>query len=379
MNARVALIRCESYDLDEVRDAVGRGLSLVGGLSAFFRETERILLKPNLLVGDPPEKCVTTHPAVFQAVAERLIQIGVHLSYGDSPAVGKTLSVARKAGLARVADELGIELADFKTGMDVFFDKGLQPRRFILAKAVYDHDGVISLPKLKTHGLERMTGAVKNQFGCIPGMLKGEFHLKLPDAEEFAKMLVDLNVLIRPKLFIMDGIRGMEGNGPRGGKPRKMDVLLFSSDPIALDATVCRLIHLDPEHVPTITWGMRAGLGTYLNDDIELVGDDCKSFEVPDFNVRRRPVRSVRRGWISRFLDHWIVPRPCIQAEKCVRCGLCVQICPARPNAIFFRGEDRSVPPVYNYDQCIKCYCCQEICPESAIRLKTPILRKLVV
>ena len=76
-------------------------------------------------------------------------------------------------------------------------------------------DGIVSLPKLKTHGMVRVTGAVKNQFGCIPGLLKGEFHARMPDVDLFGQLLVDLNLYLRPRLFVMDGIIAMEGNGPR--------------------------------------------------------------------------------------------------------------------------------------------------------------------
>ncbi|MCK5099108.1 MAG: 4Fe-4S binding protein, partial [Desulfobacteraceae bacterium] len=64
--------------------------------------------------------------------------------------------------------------------------------------------------------------------------------------------------------------------------------------------------------------------------------------------------------------------------EKCVQCGICVNICPVKPKALFFKDDDKSVSPIYNYDDCIKCLCCQEICPESAIELKTPVLRKII-
>ena len=152
------------------------------------------------------------------------------------------------------------------------YEKGVQNKKFTVAKAVMDNDVIVSLPKLKTHAFEKFTGAVKNQFGCIPGVRKGEYHIKLPDAEQFARMLVDLNGLVGPALYIMDGIMAMEGNGPRGGKPRRMNILLFSADPIALDATVCRLLGLDPEYVPTIAAGAEAGYGTHAESGIELRG-----------------------------------------------------------------------------------------------------------
>ena len=376
--SKVALVRCESYEYDSVKRSIERGVSLIGGLSLFVQKGENILLKPNILVGDAPEKCVTTNPAVFKAVIEILINAGANVTYGDSPAIGKPLKAAKKAGLTQVADEFNIKLADFKTGMDVFFDKGLQNRKFTIAKAVFDNDAVISLPKLKTHGLERFTGAIKNQFGCIPGVLKGEFHLKLPGADDFAKMLVDLNKFVSPRLYIMDGIYGMEGNGPRGGTPKKMNILLFSSDPVALDATVCRLIKLNPEYVPTTKYGMQAGMGSFLKEDIELLGDDFDSFFTDDFKVNRNPVKSFNPGFFSDFLNNRIVSKPYIESEKCVQCGVCVSMCPANPKAVFFKDDNKSITPVYNYDNCIRCYCCQEICPESAIQLKTPFLRKII-
>ncbi|MCP3898425.1 MAG: DUF362 domain-containing protein [Desulfobacteraceae bacterium] len=376
--SKVALIRCESYDYSEVKKSVEKGISLLGGLSLFVKKKENILLKPNILIGDVPEKCVTTNPSVFEAVAELFLKSGANVTYGDSPAFGSSLKAAKKAGLTEKADKLNIKMADFKTGIDLFFEKGIQNKKFTIAKAVPDNDGIISLPKLKTHGLEKFTGAVKNQFGCIPGPRKGEFHVKLPNAEDFAKMLVDLNNLVNPRLYIMDGIYGMEGNGPRGGTPKKMNILLFSQDPIALDATVCRLIDLNPEYVPTIKYGMEAGAGTCLENEIELVGDDFKSFKTKDFKINKRPLRPYKPSAVVPFLNKAIVPKPYIIKDTCVKCGICVSMCPAQPKALFFKDENKSDIPIYNYDDCIRCFCCQEICPESTIKLKTPILRKII-
>ena len=144
--SKVAVIRCESYDYAEVRAAVERGLQLIGGPLAFVKSGEKILLKPNLLAADPPEKCVTTHPAVFKAVGEVFQRAGVVLSYGDSPGFGSPEATARKAGIAAVASELQIELADFLKGEEVSFPGGVQNRKFVIARGVLASDGIISLP-----------------------------------------------------------------------------------------------------------------------------------------------------------------------------------------------------------------------------------------
>jgi len=377
MKSKVALVRCGSYEIDEVRQAVSRGLELIGGAGAFVKPGEKILLKVNLLVGEVPEKCVNTHPAVFRSVAELFAAEGAIIQYGDSPGYGTPLAAAKKSGIAAVAEEMNIELADFKEGREVFFEEGNQNKKFFIANGILDADGVISLPKMKTHALERFTGGIKNQFGCVVGMRKGEFHVKLPDPNDFAKMLVDLNSFVNPRLYIMDGIVAMEGNGPRGGTPRPMNVLLFSTDPVALDATASRLINLNPLNVPTTLIGAEAGAGTFQEEEIEIVGDKLKDFICMDFKVERTPVKTVKKNQVISFLNNRLVPKPFIVTEKCTHCGTCVQSCPVEGKAVNWLNGDHTKPPVYDYKKCIRCYCCQEMCPEGAIMLKDPIIIKV--
>ncbi len=377
--ATVALVRCESYDEEAAFNAIGRGLVLLGGAEQFAGPGERILLKPNLLVASAPEKVVTTHPAVFGGIARHLQAAGARLSYGDSPGFGGTGLTARRAGLSEVAEALAIAPADFSTGRQVSFPDGGLIKQFVIADGVLAADGIVSLPKFKTHGLTRITGAIKNQFGCIPGMLKGEFHARMPNVDRFCQMLVDLNRLLRPRLYVMDGIVAMEGNGPRNGTPRPMNVLLLSSDPVALDAAVCRMVNLDPELVPTNSWGEKWGLGSY--SQVEIVGDPLESFVSPDFVVNRRPTSTTGRqeGAFGRLLKNWVIPRPVMVPDNCTHCGTCVQVCPVSPKAIDFRSANgRREPPSYDYSLCIRCYCCQEMCPDDAITIQTPLLGRLI-
>ncbi|OGN99094.1 MAG: hypothetical protein A2Y89_00415 [Chloroflexi bacterium RBG_13_51_18] len=377
VKSKVALVPCDTYDDIKVYDAVKQGIDLIGGLSQFVKAGEKIILKPNLLIGSAPEKCVCTHPAVFKAVGKILLEAGAQVSAGDSPGFGSTVLNMRLAGLKQAADELGIPVADFSKGTAVSHKEGLLVKRFVIADCVLAADGLVSLPKLKTHGLTRMTGAVKNQFGCVPGFLKGQQHARMPDPFAFATMLVDLNMVIKPRIYIMDAVMAMEGNGPRSGRPRKMGALLISSDPIALDAVACRIIDLNPSLVPTAEPGEKAGLGTYHEENIEVVGANVDDFICKDFDVIRKPVEHVSSGMIRNYFKNRINPRPVIDKALCTKCGTCVIHCPVDPKAVDWVNGDETRPPEHNYNRCIRCFCCQELCPEGAIFIKETLLGRL--
>jgi uncharacterized protein (DUF362 family)/Pyruvate/2-oxoacid:ferredoxin oxidoreductase delta subunit len=382
----VAIIRCESYDQDEVNGAVKRGVELLGGAGAFVKKGEKILLKPNWIMAVPPERCATTHPSVFSAVCEVFLAAGADLCYGDSPGAGAAESAALEAatttGTWEIADRIGIPLADFVNGQEVQTASFFEPREFFIAKGALDCDGIISLPKLKTQGFLKLTGAVKNQFGCIVGRRKGAYHAQIHRPADFARMLLDLNAHLKPRLYIMDGVMAMEGNGPMNGDPKKMNVILLSADPIALDATVCRLVDLRPEYSYTVALGMQAGLGTYLSEEIRLLGDPLEGFVVPDFNIGREPISNLSGadGRIQHPGGHES-SRPVIDEDKCERCGVCVDMCPIVPKALSWgapgneggdssAGAPRDKPaPGYDYSRCIRCYGGQEFCPHGAIAI----------
>ena len=368
-----------SYDYREVKASVGKGIDLLGGISTFLKNGKDVLLKPNLLAGDPPEKAVTTHPAVFKAVAEVFKEAGARLYYGDSPGVSKPERAAKKAGIKQVADELGIRSSDFQTPVKVSFPEALLAKQLNLTAAVTKGKSLISISKMKTHGFTRISGAIKNQFGCIPGFLKGEYHVKMPDTHKFSTVLVDITNYLKPGLFIMDGITAMEGNGPRGGDPINMNVLLFSTDPAALDSIFCKLIELNPEFVPYLKIAEQAKLGTYRYENIETVGDNVEELINKNFRVVRKPADRIPTPFrFPTFLKNYISPKPVIHYDLCTGCGSCVLQCPVDPKAAHWSDQVSDKKPGINYKHCIRCYCCQEICPHKAITIKVPLLGKII-
>jgi len=380
--SKVVIIRCETYDKEAVYEAVKRGMDYLGGIGQFVRPEERILLKPNMLRSRKIDSGCTTHPAVFEAVIRLLEEADcTRLFYGDSPGRGMPEKVAEEVGLAEVADRHHISLGEFDHGRTVAFPEGQATKRFELSQAAIDADAIISLSKMKTHGLTRITGAIKNQYGCIYGFNKGAGHARFPNGSQFSRMLVDLNRMLKPRLFIMDGIIAMEGNGPGSGTPVPMNCLLFSDDPVALDATFARMVDLNPEYVPPIVAGAEMALGTYEKEQITLVGDGFGSFVNREFAVERIPVRDETTNRLSklRFVRGWLTRKPVIVKERCIQCGICVASCPLDIKALAFEETAGGRYPKYDYHLCIRCYCCQEMCPKKAIVVKTPFLGKLFI
>jgi MinD superfamily P-loop ATPase len=123
--------------------------------------------------------------------------------------------------------------------------------------------------------------------------------------------------------------------------------------------------------------GERAGLGTYHEENIEVVGEKLAGFICRDFDIVRKPVEHAATGALGTFLKNRTAARPVIDKAKCTRCGTCVRHCPVTPKAVDWVNGDEKRPPEHNYTRCIRCFCCQELCPESAISVKTPLLGRL--
>jgi len=371
MKSTVSIVRCQSYDEKEVLEGLRQSIDLIGGIKNFVKNGDLVLLKPNLLYGKAPEKAVTTHPSIVKGMIQIVREVGGIPFIGDSPSIGSLTRAAEKAGIKRVADENKCPLMEFDK--PIFPPKGGGNffKHLEIDKRVLEADVVINLPKWKTHGMMLLTLGVKNLFGCIPGTRKALWHLKAgEDRKLFAQMLIDLYQIIQPSLTILDGIVGMEGNGPGSGDPIQLGLILTSRDPLSLDQVVCDLLRIPRKSLMTNQVAFEEGMG---KDGIEVVGERLEEIRIPRF---RLPAPSQPDWDLPRFLQkalkNALTSKPVVDEEVCNACNRCLEICPPK----VLSREKRGL--VFDYGKCIRCFCCQEVCPEGAISIKPGWAMKLV-
>src|SRR5450759_2875002 len=377
----VSIARCPDYSSVEVQRAVAEALAPLGGMAAFVSAGQRVFIKPNLLSKAEPERAVTTHPEVLRAVIREVKACGAaSVAVGDSPggrnSPGSIRSVVDGCGLTAVCTEEGAELVLLDDDVvRVPNPSGSALYAFFnLGHAVVDTDVLIDLAKFKTHGFMMFTGAVKNCFGCIPGLEKAQFHLKVPDRDDFGEMLVDLMLACAPKLAIMDAVIGMEGEGPAGGTPKQIGAVIASADCVALDVVASAMAGFDPMEVYTNKAAAGRGLGPSSVDEVQVLGTPWRELAPEHFE---KPTRDLSRGmppWLGRFARRVITSKPYLERPaECTSCATCKANCPVGAITMV---EKR---PSFDYDACIRCYFCQELCPPQVIGLKTPWLVRTLV
>lgn len=371
-NVVVALKACPSYDSSDVQSAVDSIFALCGGIERIVKPGQRVLVKVNLLMKRKPEQATTTHPAVAAAIVHAVQSAGGIPILADSPGGpytrGMLAGVYEACGMKAVAEETGCALNDDFSTMTRYYEEGRVAKHLDLLGILDQVDAVITVGKLKTHGLSTMTGCVKNLYGVVPGTMKVEYHARYQDVGLFSNMLVDLCENVKPCFSILDAVIGMEGEGPSGGRPRKIGALLGSMNPHAVDAVGARLIGLRPEQVITLDAAMERG----LLPEYEIVGDALEPLILHDFDI---PMKYKHVSWVRLVnkLPQGLRPRPVFTHRKCDGCGTCVRACPAKAIAM----DEKRMPQV-DVKKCIRCYCCQELCPKTDVEVKrNPIIALL--
>jgi uncharacterized protein (DUF362 family)/ferredoxin len=395
IDPRVALVRCDDYAAERVEAAVRRAVDLLGGMGAYVQPGQRVLLKPNLVRPAPPERAVSTHPAVVAAVARLVAEAGGQALIVESPggpyAPGLLRSLYRRTGMDRAAARSGARLNDDTAAQQVSLPEGVALRRLDVVQPALEADVIINLPKLKTHNLTTLSLAVKNLFGLVPGATKIGYHAKLADRGAFSQGMLDILCYVRPALHIMDAVVAMEGNGPSGGDPRQVGTVLVSADAVAMDVAAAALVGFDPLEVSTTAAAVDRGLTTGRVEDLALVGDPLEELRVvgfrPGINAAVDPGLLPR--WAARFLGADGEGRTLFQAVStgwlgkqliaypragvtCTGCGFCTRHCPVDAITVVARRARMDTRA------CIRCYCCHELCPENAVELRRTLLGRVV-
>ena len=366
----VSLQKVPDYDRERVKDGLIRLLEPLGGMEAFVHPGERVLIKPNMLSAKAPEKAVTTHPEVVRGMIELVKEAGGVPLVGDSPGVGSCRRVAEKSGILRVIEESGAELVEFVDSVEVT-GQGLF-KRFAVARPYMEADRLINLAKLKTHEMMTMTCAVKNLFGAIIGTGKAAWHLKAGvDREMFSRMLLEIYLLRKPDLNIVDAVVAMEGNGPGSGDPRQVGLLLGGINPVAVDAIAAECVGIPKKLLHIERMAEKLHLDGADRSDIKTVGTPPEEARVTGFRLPH--ISDVQFGlpsFLKNRLRHYLTSRPIAIPEKCHLCGVCVDACP--PQAIAIKDGRLT----FDYHRCIRCFCCRELCPDGALDVREGTLLK---
>jgi len=371
----VVVKKVKSYDTG-LKEHIADALDLLGGLSSIVKRSEKILVKPNFLFARPVKSAVTTHPDFIAAVVELLVDYGCKVSVGDSPGIGSAHKVAAEIGLIDRLSRYGVNVIEFTTPVEFGADDGgLTSRRFRkirLARELLDFDRIINLPKLKAHGQMGVTLATKNLYGCVVGNEKAWWHFQAgKDVNAFARLIVEVASVVGASLHILDGIIGMDGNGPSHGRVRNLGIMLASKNPIALDRVVIELMGKAPKQFPVFQVADELKLeGTHMAD-IEIMGEMLEDCILDDFRtpslVSTEFIKSpILKGLVKRLVDQQLI----VNHRKCTACRRCETKCPAA--AVSYAGKIR-----IHRQLCIRCCCCQEMCPEGAISVSEPLSARL--
>jgi uncharacterized protein (DUF362 family)/Pyruvate/2-oxoacid:ferredoxin oxidoreductase delta subunit len=319
----------------------------------------KVLVKPNVLRASNPDEGIATHPALVRAVVEKLLELApAEIIVGDNPGArdyGTNESTFQRSGLIEAAKGCYRNIGT--DSVEVNLDGGFLDRVSI-SRAVSDADIFISLPKFKTHGLTTVTGAFKNSYGIIPGAQKALLHGIAETPWRFSELIVHVFRLRVPDLFIVDAVVGMEGNGPVSSDLRRIDKILAADNAVALDATIARMMGVEPAALRFLEVAKEHGLGDYEAESIDVLG---VLTPIPDFKLPARTAQDA--GHLRELLESRARMRPQVDPALCTACETCVEQCPASALTI----EDGL--PVADRNKCLACFCCQEMCPEKAISL----------
>lgn len=367
--SKVVIQECKNYDLEAVIEKINAAVEILGGWDKFVKPYGKVLLKVNLIGPKTAESGAVTHAEFVRAMVRILKGRNCNVWIGDSSGgaiagIAPTAQSFRIAGYERVAEEEGAEIKNFdREGVVSVQPESRCEKTMHIAKPLFDADVVINLPKLKTHSAQIFSGAVKNVFGCIPGLKKAKYHKMAPNPSEFGQIICDIHKATQIQLHIMDGILAMQGEGPTAGSIYQAGKILVSEDPLALDAVAAKMVGIDVDDVPILETARKRNLGESLLKNITLAGDYQQIPRLAGFKLPKR-FRGLKKRNSKALVKviEFFSTHPRINLNKCRKCNMCVESCPVQ-------AIDKDTKKI-DYSICIECMCCHELCMFKAVELK---------
>jgi uncharacterized protein (DUF362 family)/Pyruvate/2-oxoacid:ferredoxin oxidoreductase delta subunit len=364
MDATEVLIVEASYErLKEAVDTI---------FSTFPLEVKgkKVLLKPNMVGGYPPERRVTTDPGLVRHCVAYLKDAGAQVIVGDNPGVmgyGANEQVAKASGIRQAS---GDHYRNISREVKKVAFRSQFAAATTVSRAVLEADIFISLPRFKTHMQTLISGAIKNSYGILAGGEKAKFHRLVPRPADFSRLVAEIFAIRPPDLIIMDAIEVMEGNGPSSKDLRPLGKIIASRDGAGVDTVMAAIMGLKVEDVPMLQAAADLKLGKTDLNKLEIKGEwsPLPNFKIPiSFGRGGRLGKLINRLWGNLFYR----PTPRINSATCRRCGVCFQQCPAK--AIDKSESGFRIDP----GRCIRCYCCYELCIYGAIKTGSSLERFL--
>lgn len=358
MTHKVSILKCKSYNSEEVKQTLIQSLKNIEFHLDNFKN-KKILIKPNLLGPYEPDKAITTHPMIIGELCKIIKQQNpqAEIFIGDSSG-SNTEETLEKSGINKLSKYARIINFD-KLPSKIFT---INNKKINISEIIFNVDLVINIAKMKTHVFTKVTLCAKNLYGCIPGKVKSYMHRINQKPDDLSKIIFGINNIVKPQLNIIDGITGIEGNGPGvAGTIIKPKLLIASQNSFAADIIASEIMGFNPYEIDTNK------LSKIKKQDIEIVGENINNIKIPF----KKP-----STYINPFLKilNNLFPQPKITFNKtlCQKCNICKEHCPV--NTITLKTKDDY--PICNHKDCIKCFCCIEMCPHNAITLEEHCTKK---
>ncbi|MFX0186152.1 MAG: DUF362 domain-containing protein [Candidatus Hodarchaeota archaeon] len=361
-------IAIQKIDNDDIKTAVFKALEMINAQELMVNEDMTVLIKPNILMGKPPERAVNTHPEIVKSVIQWVKQFNPLKIYVSDSSGGQKSGITRiamqESGIQLVCEEEGVECIPFEKTIteDYKVLEPLEMKEFTSSRLIRDADIIINIPKIKTHWQCILTCCIKNMFGTILLGNKAKTHGEFPDLDRFCAALVDIYSVSKPQLTVIDGFFCQEGNGPTQGDVVKLDLILAGYDGVALDTAVCKIIGFDPKKILYLAKAEEKGLGTTHLEDIEFLGE-----KIEDVSCEFKQPKKYR------------IFKPTVKFNNnCKLCYECWTNCPAQAITRPILSK-KIMTPKWNKKPCITCYCCVEICPNEAIDFKINYIKNALL